>query len=239
MQKRGSRLTRSSEDKAKKQIIYLIITILVVLVILFQFGPFLINSVGSFTSSFQTTKTGETKNDSTALEPPFITNIPTATTSAYISISGSAPYTDATIELFLNGFEEDSIPLTKEQDFTFSKIYLKEGKNTLKLRVKKGKDKSLFTDEYTVLYAKDDPKVEVSNPSDGQEFSTGDQSITVTGKTDSENTITVNGFRAIVDSEGNFSYYLKLNDGDNTVTVEATSLAGKKISKDIKVVYKP
>lgn len=236
---RRSRLNRTTAEKTKKQIITQIAAIIIVLILLIQLGPMALNAVGGVISSFQSGSKEQTNEEEATLEAPFIESIPDATNSAEIIISGSSPYGDAEIELYVNDSEHDSIPLDKDQTFTFSSVVLKEGDNYIKARVKKGENTSFFTREYLVTYSKGDPKLEVGNPSENQEFTKGDQTINVTGKTDPENSITVNGFRAIVDGDGNFSYYLRLNDGDNQVKIEATSPGGKTTSKEMKVVYKP
>ncbi len=238
MQKR-SRLNRTSSEKTKKQIIFLAIAIIIVLVLLIQLGPIALNFVGSAVSSFHTNTSKQIVDEQSSLEIPFIESIPSATDSGKIRIEGSSPYADAEIELYVNGKKYDSQPLDEEQKFSFSNILLTEGDNYIKARVKKGDITSFFTKEYIVEYLKGEAKLEISSPSDNQEFSKGDQNILVQGKSDPNNTVTVNGFRAIVDSEGNFSYNLNLSEGDNQVRIEATTPAGTKSTKELKVIYKP
>ena len=238
MQKR-SRLNRTSSEKTKKQIVFLIITIIVILVLLIQLGPIALNVAGGAVSSFQTSTSKQVSSDQSTLEAPFIESIPLATDSGKIRIEGSSPYTDAEIELYVNGKKYDTEPLDEEQKFSFSNILLTEGDNYIKVRVKKGDVTSFFTKEYVVEYLMGEAKLEVTSPSDNQEFSKGDQNILVQGKSDPDNTVTVNGFRAIVDSEGNFSYHLSLSDGDNQIKIEAITPAGTKSTKELKVIYKP
>jgi len=232
MQKR-SRLNRTSSEKTKKQILFLVIAIIIVLVLLIQLGPIALNFVGSAVSSFHTNTPKQIVDEQSSLEIPFIESIPSATDSGKIRIEGSSPYADAEIEKY------DAQPLDEEQKFSFSNILLTEGDNYIKARVKKGDITSFFTKEYIVEYLREEAKLEVSSPSDNQEFSKGDQNILVQGKSDPNNTVTVNGFRAIVDSEGNFSYNLNLSEGDNQLRIEATTPAGTKSTKELKVIYKP
>lgn len=236
---RRSRLNRTTTEKTKKQIITQVATIIIVLILLIQLGPMALNTVGGVISSFQGGSKDLISDDESTLEAPFIESIPDATNSAQIIISGSSPYADAEIELFVNDAEYETIPLDEDQTFTFKDVTLKEGDNYIKARVKKAENTSFFTREHLVIYSKGDPKLEVGSPSENQEFTKGDQTINVTGKTDPDNRVTVNGFRAIVDGDGNFSYYLKLNDGENPLKIEATSPGGKTISKEMKVVYRP
>ncbi len=235
---RNSRLTRTSEQKSKKQIVTFGIATLVFIIVLFKFGPSLMSGISSL-PFFKKQAASEVVVDKNTLEAPFINSIPEATDSATIIVSGTSAYSDAEINLYLNGDLYDTSPLSSDQKFSFEHVRLRQGANTIKAQVKKGEVESDFTREYTVSYSQGDAKLDVSSPSDGQEFTRGDQNISVSGTTDPDSDITVNGFKAIVDSSGSFSYYLKLNEGDNTITIDATNQAGKKTEKTLKVKYKP
>ena len=88
-------------------------------------------------------------------------------------------------------------------------------------------------------YQSDKPKLEVSFPVDNATLSRADKTITVTGQTDPDNTVSINSFRAIVENGGKFSYQLTLNDGDNQITIEAQNPAGLTTQKQLKVTYNP
>lgn len=235
----SSRLTRTSKEKTKRQIIFFAVAILVLLFVLSQFGGYALSSISNFTSRFSTNKPDIAVADKNTLEAPFINSIPEATNSASIHISGSSSYSDAAVELYINGTRYDSTPLSSDQKFSFDDVGLRDGGNIIKARVKKGDQLSDFTREYTVILNKDDVKLEVASPSDGATFTRGDQTITVQGTTNPNGTVTVNGFRAIVDEAGNFSYYLNLAEGDNNITIDAQSESGKTASKSLKVTFKP
>ncbi len=239
MREHSSRLSRTTKEKTKKQIIFFAVAIIVLVFVVTQFGPGVLDRISSFMSGFGKPPTETRSSDKNSLEVPFINSIPEVTDSAAIKITGSSTYSDAQVELFVNRSLYDTQPLTDNQKFAFENVSLSEGSNIIKARVKKGNISSDFTRDYTVIISKGNPKLEMSNPTDGQEFTRGDQTINVQGKTDPDNTVTVNNFRAIVDSAGNFSYFLKLTDGDNDVKIIAQNTAGKQTEKTIKVKYKP
>ncbi|MFI5265718.1 MAG: hypothetical protein ACHQT7_03165 [Candidatus Levyibacteriota bacterium] len=240
MRARNSRLSRTTQEKTKKQIAFFAIAIIILVFGALNFGPGLLSGVGSFTSGLKkpTTTTTITTEENT-LEAPFIDSIPDATDSAEINISGSSSYSDAQVELYVNGSLYDTTPLTQDQKFDFNMVKLTEGGNSIQARVKKGNQVSPFTRTYNVSYSQGAPKLDISSPTDGQKFSRGDQTITVQGTTDPDNTVTVNGSRAIVDGSGNFSYYLNLSEGDNNLDISAVNQAGQKTDKTLKVNYKP
>lgn len=239
MQDRFSRLNRSNQQKIKKQIIFFTVAIIILLFVATQFGPAVLDKVSGFTSRFRSSQSINTKTDHTTLEAPFINSIPDATDSATITISGTSTYSDAQVELYVNGNLYDTSALSSNQTFSFDGVKLTQGSNIVKARVKQGSDTSDFTRDYNVVYSQGDPKLDVSSPTDGQNFGRGDQSINVQGQTDPNNTVTVNSSRAIVDENGNFSYYMNLSEGDNTITIDAMSDAGKKTEKVLKVSYHP
>ena len=59
--------------------------------------------------------------------------------------------------------------------------------------------------------------------------------IPVRGKVDGSSRVTVNGFWAVVDGSGNFSYNLPLNPGENKITIEVEDDAGNKTKVERKV----
>lgn len=239
MRDNNSRLSRTARQKTKKQIIFFGIAIIILIFVALNFGPYLLNGASGLTAGFRKQTTDSANTNTNNLEAPFINSIPAATDSAQIVISGSSSYSDAQIELYVNGTLYDTAPLTDDQKFSFDNVKLTDGSNMIKLRVKKGDAVSDFTKNYNVVYGVGAPKLEVSSPSDNQEFKRGDQTITVQGTTDPDNTITVNDSQAIVDGAGNYSYYLNLAEGDNSIHIVATNTAGKTTDKTLKVSYKP
>lgn len=235
----SSRLTRTTKERNKKQIMFFGFAIIALLFIFFQFGPYLLNLSGSFMSGLNKPSDKIIANENNTLETPFINSIPEATNSARIHIQGTSVYSDAQVELYVNGSSFDDITLSDDQKFTFKDVNLREGANIIKVRVKKGDLASDFSRNYIVEYSAGDTKLEVSSPTEGATFGRGDQTINVTGKTDPDSSISVNGSVAVVDADGNFSYFLSLSDGDNTISIDAQSAGGKTTNKSIKVTYKP
>lgn len=237
----SSRLTRTSEKQNKRQALLFTIGILVLIIVLFQFGPFLINFFGNTIYNLR----GGDKSDNSQvvgrelLQPPILIGIPEATQSAHISFGGTAPDTSGTVELYVNNDLKKEVKINSKMDFTVDSLSLSTGTNTVKARFAKGDKTSSFTQDFLVNYFTDKPKLDISQPNDGQTFTKADKNITVSGNTDPDNTITVNSFRAIVDSSGKFNYILQLNDGDNNIIITAQNSAGGSTQKQLKVTYNP
>ncbi len=236
---RESRLSRRSVNQSKKQLYASLFAIVVIIFIALNFGPFLIGRVGTVIDTISGKSSQSAQVVSDTLEAPVIDLLPSATPSASIDVQGHAFYSDGQIELYVNDSRVDTVDLDNSQSFTFESVRLRSGENSLKVRIEKNGKKSDFSEEYTISYVKDTPKLEVSSPSDGASFTKADQEINVSGTTDPDNNVRVNNFIAIVDSQGNFSYRLKLNEGENKIKIEAENLAGNKSSKDLTVSYSP
>lgn len=227
-----SRLSRRIENKSKKQTYFFLGGILIIVVFLFKFG---VPTLEILTNALSRNKGN---NLSVAgkefLEPPSLI-LPEATNSAILIVNGTAPDDSGEIEIYVNSNLENT--MTLDQMGFNMKVSLKNGDNSIKARYVKGDKKSEFSEEYHVSFVKGEPKLEISNPHDGDHFTKADQQILVSGITDSENTVTVNGFVAIVDTSGNFTYNLNLSEGDNDIKIAATNPAGNTTTKTMKVNY--
>ncbi|MBI2326811.1 helix-turn-helix domain-containing protein [Candidatus Curtissbacteria bacterium] len=73
------------------------------------------------------------------------------------------------------------------------------------------------------------PKLQVTTPPD--DFTTQVSNIVISGQTEKEATVSINGEFAPVDSDGNFSYQLALKDGQNIIEI----IAAKRLSPKSKV----
>lgn len=78
------------------------------------------------------------------------------------------------------------------------------------------------------------PSLEIYLPTDNQRVS--EEQIVVAGKTDSDNSVSINGDLTQLNDQGEFSYRLRLVSGENKIVVEATNRLGRK-SQQIRTVY--
>ncbi len=234
-----SRLVRRSLKQNRRQLYISLITIVVLIFVTLNFGPILIGTTGSIIDII----TGKTRQTTTIvsdadLQPPVLDSIPQATPSSNINITGRGFYEDGKVEFFLNGLKYRTINLDSFE-FKVDDVELINGENVIKARTVRNGKISEFTEDYRISYVKDDPKLEIDNPQNQASFAKADQEITVSGKTDAENTVRINGFIAIVDPDGNFSYIFKLNEGENKLNITAENSAGKMVKRELTVSYSP
>lgn len=239
-----SRLKRKLEKQTKKQIFFSTIGIIILLFLIFKYGITATTEVGKVIIKFNeirsTSKSVQDTNNNYVILPPHLDPIIQATKSASINITGNSIDKNGKILLYLNSNLKAEMSVDKDGKFKFKNIELEEGDNFIKTQFKNENGKiSEFSAEYDVIYKKRVPALDINFPTDGASFSKYDQNINMQGKTDPDNSISVNGFVAIVDNNGNFSYYYKLQNGDNAFIITATDPAGNQTEKKIKVTYNP
>ena len=214
--------------------------IFILIFALIELGPFFINVFGGIIFNLR----GDGNNTKAIvgkelIQPPILNDVPDATQSAKIDINGTLSSKNGTVEVYVNDDLFREIEVKDSDNFEIKNITLKSGINTIKARTVLNNQTSSFSQDYQVSYVNEKPKLEVSFPSNNQTFTKADRKITITGTTDSDNTILINSFQAIVNSDGKFSYLIELKDGDNQISIVAKNSAGITTQNDLKVTYNP
>lgn len=227
------------EKHQNKQIVQKI-AIAVVLFVAFIFFFF---SVGikilvSFTLFInQLANGGGSKQQSTQQTESFnsvgIDPIPSATNSSTLLFSGSALNFDR-LEIYLNDEKQDEITIS--DSFSGEVKGLEKGPNTIHFIAKSTKSKEVKkTPSYDVLYKNDKPKLEVQEPNDNSRVNKED--VKISGITDKETTIRVNGQPLIVDVSGKFTTMFRLKEGENKIQITAEDIVGNQEKKDLTITY--
>ncbi len=208
---------------------------LVIIFLLVKFGiPGLVSLSLWMGGLHKDTTTTTKQQQQQFIAPPLLTQTFTATNSATISISGTGT-ANATVKLYNNGNYLDSMTIGSDGNFTFDQVTLTDGQNSLQAKVTQNNAESDFSDPLTIAYLHAQPKLDISSPHDGDQFDKNTTSTTITGATDPNVTVTINGYRAIVDTTGNFSYSYQLKSGDNPLKIIATDAAGNTTEKDLTI----
>jgi hypothetical protein len=224
------------EQKTKKNLLLSVLGIVLVLLLVFKFGlPLLIN-LSLFLSGGKGGEAQLEKKDPSFIATPVLNSLPAATSSANITISGISSK-DQTIKLYINDDFTDEIKTKENGTFSF-KEEIKAGENTIKAKAVVGDKESEFSKSITIALKSAPPSLNVHSPSDGQSFK-DQNTVDIQGTTDPNVRITVNGFWAITDSDGSFSYRFPLQNGDNKIKIVATDIAGNRIEKELKISYSP
>lgn len=233
------RSLRHSESKAKKKLIFNLVIIVVLIYVFFNWGlPFLVGNLG-FLNKYKTVKPAEKVKIDEAIAPPVLYVPFEATNSASLAISGYATPLSK-VEIYIDDELKSQTTTDSEGKFTADPISLNLGSNNLYALTINDKDKkSLPSKTIKLFYSNEKPTLEVSQPADGMEITSGDKKVVVSGKTDPNNSVTVNGATVIVNSEGNFQTTININDGDNVITVISSTNFGTTNQTERRVKYTP
>lgn len=194
--------------------------------VLVSFTLFL-NQLANSGGKQQTTEQKKVFN-TVAIDP-----IPSATNSANILFSGTALNFDS-LEIYLNNEKLDEIDIS--DTFSGEVKGLEKGENTIYFIAKSSETKETKeTDPYEVLYKNEKPKLDIQEPSDNSRTNKDD--VKVSGQTDKETSIRINGQPIITDSEGKFTTMVRLKDGENKILIVAEDIVGNQEQKELKVTY--
>lgn len=134
------------------------------------------------------------------------------------------------MELFLNDDVLGEATLDGSK-FVYEDLDLKSGDNTISAIAKLGENESEQSKTVTVVLDRDEPKLEIESPTEGQTFGLNNRA-TVSGTTDKDAQVYANGFLASVDFEGKFEVLVPIPEGESTIEIKALDSAGNtKIEK--------
>lgn len=244
------RSVRRIRKQSNKQLVVAIVFGVIIIIFFISWGlPSLIGGLSVFNKLKPATLKQISIEDS-AIAPPVL-NIPyEATNSATIKIAGYAS-PNSKVEIYVDGEVKSITSANDDGKFESDDIALGIGTNNISgktvIEESGGEPKrSLYSKNIRLVYSNEKPKLDLSEPNDNTEIKGGDEQssssnkkVRVSGRTDSENSVVVNGITVIVDREGNFTTTVLLNDGDNTLTIISANSVGNSTKIERKVIYTP
>lgn len=231
-----SRLSRIETKKEKRRLTLAIIGILAIVGLLLIFGVKVLIGFSVFVENIRGTGPTPTPSASIVL-PPTLNSSYEATNSATISLTGSAQ-PKMTLIVYLNNDQFSKQVVPDDGTFTIEDIPLREGVNTISAKTQNNKDTmSDLSNVVSISYIAKPPALNVDNPQDNTTVTGDPNTVTVSGSTDDNVTITINDRVVVVKSDNTFSYDFPLNDGDNVLTIVATDAAGNQTKIEKKVTY--
>lgn len=227
-----TRLDNARRKKYYSQLgMYLFLFILVI-IFFSTIGIKLLVGTSLFVSGLKH-KAPETQNYGDLMSPPIITDIPDATNSAELAISGTAD-AQKNLTVYVNDSKQKEL-VTDENGFTTT-INLDAGTNTVYVEVE-DTDKKITkkSDTHTVVYKNSKPKLEITSPADQEKVNKDE--ITIVGHTDAGNEIKVNGIPVVVSADGSFSTTVRLKEGENKINITTSDTAGNIETKELTLTY--
>lgn len=234
-----SRLSRFEEKNAKHRIVIGLLGSVAVLLFIAFFGLKLL--IG-FSVLVERIKGGSSPSQSpqqSVIIPPVLDQLPEATNSATLTISGTATAKNQVI-IYVNDKEYKRIPVPDSGSFQLSDIPVNEGSVTVSAKLLD--TKNAVSDLSNIISTVDDrtaPKLTVDAPQDNAIVNDGTHKVLVTGKTDEDMKLTITGRIVVVKSDGSFSYNMPLNDGANKLEIVSTDAAGNSTTITKNVTYQP
>jgi len=158
------------------------------------------------------------------LQKPTLSSLPEFTNVDKITISGSSS-ADVSITITVNGVQAGETVADTSGNFSFADVPLKTGTNLIKV-VASNKAGQTAEERAIITLDKQPPNLQVSQPTDGQNFPKDTKNITIKGTAEAESTVFINSIQAMLDQNGGFSYVLDVSPGENKIEVKAIDQAG-------------
>lgn len=218
----------------KLTFIYFFLTV-VLLVLIFMFG---MKTAVKISEVFQNRQSLPSSNlyPNTLPEPQF-QSFPLATNSAEFNIAGFS-LANQKVELYFESDLVETIPVDAEGRFEAT-IRLSLGINNLyAVTVDNQNQKSLPSASLNILYKNTPPLLEVLEP-ENNILIKKNPSLVIRGKTENETKIYINNRLVVTDSEGIFSFSVKLDEGKNTYKISAVDIAKNINEKELIVNFQP
>lgn len=229
-----SRLEKHENKQIVQKILIAVVLFIAFIIFFFSLG---IKMLISFTLFLNQLANNGNKQQATQNVESFntvnIDPIPSATSSSTLTFSGTSLNFDK-LELYLNDEKQNEISIS--DSFSGEIKGLERGTNTVYFIAKSSSSKETKkTSVYDILYKSDKPKLEIQEPSDNTK--TNKEDIRISGLTDKETTIRVNGQPLIVDVEGKFTMMFRLKEGENKIQITAEDIVGNQEEKDLTITY--
>ena len=226
----------NSRRNNKAKIITAVVVVVLILGFIFTLGIKILLNTSIFVANiFNKNQITPTVANEDVYGSISIDNIPTATNSARIVVSGSV-VNYSILRFYINGDKIKEKILDSSDNFSEEIGDLVSGNNEVFVKVlTKDQKKSKNSTVFKVFYSNQKPKLDISEPSDNSK--TSQQDLTIKGTTDKEVFIKVNDIPVVVDANGSWETSVKLKDGDNQIVITASDTAGNMESKTITVNY--
>lgn len=231
-----SRRVRKEKQKAVRQTLALLgLAVSVLLLFVFVIVPIFINGFNSFLDNSNPFE----PKDTIPPQVPILSAPVDATHSAQIAVSGFGE-PESKVIFVVNGEKHDERTIAEDGTFEVW-VDLIEGENTIAAySVDAAGNESELSKTFTTLHDITPPLLDVSSIEDGLVVETRkNQNFTVSGVTDPDAKVFINGRIVFPNSQGEFKQMVLLVEGENILAIEAVDLAGNKTATEKKVTYIP
>jgi len=234
---RLTRFGRIEERKQRKRLVVAIVGSLALIVFLVIFGFKLLVGFSLLVEKLHGSPQQTQNPTQTIILPPTLDPLPVATKSSSLVVSGSGQ-SGLTAIVYVNDAETKNISVTKSGMFATQLTNLKDGTNTISAKLMDNQGNlSDLSNVLTVEIKQKQPTLNVTSPSDNTSILGDNNIVTISGNTDDNTTVTVNGRFIVIKSDNSFSYQYALGTGQTKLTVIATDEAGNTTTVERNVTY--
>lgn len=168
---------------------------------------------------------------------PYLQQIPEATQNDSIDVTGGSEQ-GVKVKLFVDDVETASTIADNNGAFTFTGVKVSDIKERIYVKAEdESNNQSAKSEEYMIFKDTTPPEAEIITPTEGQKVKSTSHSFVVTGKSEPDATVMVNGQLAIVTPAGEFTGQIRLENGKNEIKIEITDKAQNKFEKSIFVNF--
>jgi len=237
MRRNYSRLARVEEAKNLRAT-FLFGTLTIGILIAFVFlGLPTVAKFAGFLSDLGSSNKPIERDDMVPPPPPEVEELPEFTNQKELTVSGTTE-SAATAKIYVNG-DPTEVVADKNGRIRVA-VTLRSGENII---YGTSTDQSGNTSgdgaKFSVIFDDTAPDLEITSPTDGATYSASQKEIEITGKTESEVTLTINDRAVTVAEDGTFKTKLTLSDGSNQINFKAADRAGNTKELSLTVTYTP
>lgn len=231
-----NRSGRIEEKKQKRRLAVAVVGSMGLLIFFAVFGLKILVGFSLLMDKLRGT-TPASQTQQSLLLPPTLDPLPAATKSATLTVTGIGQENTLVI-LYVNEDEAKKVNVEAGGTFEARLTNLVDGTNTISARASDEKGNTSDLSNIVSVIIKDEPPIlELSSPADNTTVEGDSNKVTVSGKTEENTQITINGRVVVVRSDATFSYDYPLNNGDNKLTIIATDNAGNATTIERMVKY--
>jgi len=225
------------KKNTRKAILFILGSVAIILVLAF-YGVPVITKITSFIMDFRKPISVSGDINAAPPAPPTFDNLPEAINKTPLEIFGSV-VPGNTVMINFNGGESEIA--TKDNGSFSLKLDLVKGSNSI-FAFAKGPTGILSQKSvvYTIVFDNESPKIEIASPKDGVKFyGPKQQTVTITGTTESGSTLTINDRIVPVADDDSFTYPYQLNNGENNLTLKSVDKAGNETNSTLRLYFYP
>ncbi len=232
-----SRRRRLEERRQTKRLVFAVVGMMGFLLFLAVFGLKLLTLFSVAVERLRGGSSAQQLPSETVVLPPVLDSFPTATSSGAIPVRGTAA-DGLTITLYINEAQARKITTAKDGTFFFESVRLMEGDNTISAKAtdERGNTSDL-SNVLTITMKKTPPSLEISSPQNNERITGDSNVVTISGRTETDTTVTVNSRLVVIKSDGSFAHAYPLNEGENKLTIAAVDIAGNQTIVERTVIY--